>query len=136
MTRISPPKRPAASAPGAKLLISTTALAATLGGWAMLAGQTPFTPAETAAPSANQLIVDTSQPQLQLGPIPTVAALAPPPAIAVAQPSAPNQAGQPAANRLPEPAAPAAPVAAVPLRAVNAPPVAAAAPVARTRSSR
>lgn len=130
MTRLDAPKR---SAPGAKLLITTTALAATLGGWAALARQQPDVPA--APPSVAQQVASAPQRQIELAPIPTLVPLAGAPEIALGQAPTIRQPAQTVADAPPAPAA-AAPAAAPALRAVSAPPAAAAAPVARTRSSR
>ena len=151
MTRSNTPKRPSAGVPGAKLLITTTALAAALGGWATFAQQEPDPPtAPDASPSEAQISVELPQQRrLQFAPIPTLVPLASPQAVAIARAPTIHIASEPAAQSQPAPAAPAAPVAPVavapvapvaapPLRAVSAPPAPAraAAPVARTRSSR
>ncbi len=138
MTR-SKPSRHSAGAPGAKLLITTTAFAATLGGWAALARQQPEPIAEPLA-QAEPATAVVSAPPVQFAPIPTIVPLAQPREVAVARPPSINVPTQPAANPQTVPAVPvqaAQPVAASqPLRSVNVPAAPAQQPVARTRSSR
>lgn len=143
------PKRAAAGAPGAKLLITATAVAATLGGWLTLSALEPA-PADSAPTATDTTLVIAeapAQPPLRLnwGPIPTLVpppppqpdlAIGPAPAIAIpaTRPTAPKPA-VPIVVAQPAPAAPAPVVVAQPapaLRAVSAPPK----PVARTRSSK
>ncbi|MBK9942176.1 MAG: hypothetical protein U0Z44_17065 [Kouleothrix sp.] len=151
------PRRAATSAPGVKLLITTTALAATLGGWVGLARQMPAEPLaalQLPSPTERPIAERPSQPrQLQLAPIPTLAAPPPPPPeLAIAKPPVLNLHAAPAAAAAPAAPAPAAPAAAAapaapapvaapaapPLRVVSPPPAPAPAPVpvARTRSSK
>lgn len=137
------PRRAATSAPGVKLLITTTALAATLGGWVGLARQMPAEPLaalQLPSPTERPIAERPSQPrQLQLAPIPTLAAPPPPPPeLAIAKPPVLNLHAAPAAAAAPAAPAPVAAPAAPPLRVVSPPPAPAPAPVpvARTRSSK
>jgi len=144
---------------GMKVLITTTSLAVTLGGWAVLAASQPKT-STTDVPITDSVVLQplASSFELNLAPLPTIAAAPPPPPKIVvlsppvmpaiqhathrpqiqvaSQPAAepaPVAAPQaaPAAPPQPDPAAPPA-VSLPPLRVVSAPPK----PVARTRSSR
>jgi hypothetical protein len=91
-----------------KMVLSAAAVAATLGGWAALAADTPPTTAVAAAPQSQQL---------ELPPAPTVVPLT---GEATANPEAAQPAPQPQV-----------------LRDVSAPPAASwPAPIASTRSSR
>ncbi len=151
MTKRSTPKRTANSAPGTKLLITTSALAATLGGWVGLAYQaaadTIDTPPAPAAVVEQPAVALPAPPiNLSFAPIPTLAALPPaPPDLAIAPPPAAASNRSATVDVAPVAAPAAAPVVAAPaaapavpaapaLRAVSAP--AAPAPVARTRSSK
>jgi len=157
MTERHTPKRAAAGAPGAKLLITIAAVAATLGGWQAISALEPPAPAADNATATDSIALEipqmpSQQPlRLNLGPIPTSAPPPPqPPALAVgdapaidipvarrpaapaAAPAAPVAVAAPAAAPAPEPAPVVVAQPAPALRAVSAPPK----PVARTRSSK
>jgi hypothetical protein len=137
-------KRPA-GAPGAKILITATSLAITLGGWAAFARANTATSDPASSAPEVAIALPGSATGLGLAPalLPTlVPAPALPPNLIIARPPAISaellNGSVPAAAQartVPAPAA-AAPVAelpaAAPLRAVIAPPQ----PVARTRSSK
>jgi len=149
-------KRPTPDALGLKVLITTTSLAVTLGGWAVLAVEQPTTPS-TQAPIADTVALQPTVHsfELNMAPLPTIVAPPPPPpkivvagppplpaiqrvthqsAIQVApQPAAAPPAAEPQpAAAPPAPPAPPPAVSLPPLRVVSAPPK----PIARTRSSR
>jgi hypothetical protein len=108
----NPQRRKASHVPGAKLLISASALAATLIGWASLAWKSAAD-AGAVAPSVSSVEAQLAAAGVVLQPIPTLAA-------------GPNQ-DLAVAPADPQPSSPQ-PV----LRSVSAPP----APVTVTRSSR
>jgi hypothetical protein len=128
-------KRLTPDALGMKALITTTSLAVTLGGWAVLAIERPTPPAVVDAPIAEALAIEapTAGFELSLAPMPTIAPPPPrppeivintPPPAPAAQPvvrRATNQvAARPASVR--KPAAPApAPAAPMPQPAPAAP---------------
>ena len=150
-------KRLTPDALGMKTLITTTSLAVTLCGWAVLAAERPQAPVEEA-PIADAVAIQPplSEFQLNLALLPTIVPAPPPPptividtpqpaarvpsvarrpVIQVAAPSSP--AAQPVAPALPAaqpaPAVQQAPAVSQPLlRVVSAPPK----PVTRTHSSR
>ena len=137
-------KRLAPDALGMKALITTTSLAVTLGGWAVLAQpKTPTSEAPVADTVAIQ--VPASAIKLSMAALPTIVQPpAPPPKIIVLSPpraaAIQNVGRRPAIQVAPQPtaesssaAAPPPPAVSLPpLRVVSAPPK----PVARTRSSR
>lgn len=124
---------------GAKLLLTAGALAATLGGWAVLTAaetQAPVPPVQSAPPAASQALAQPSvEPvSLDLPPLPTLVPLATPHAITLTELARPAVAApvivqpvvvqpvayvQPAA---PPTVAPAAPAPRLVLRSVTAPP--------------
>jgi hypothetical protein len=123
-----PPKKPASSAPGVKLLITAASLAATVGGWALISSN-ETKPAPAPAPEQSAAPAVT----IKLAPLPTLV----PPITPQPQLVTINQP-RPAVSA-PQPAAPTELV----LRDVSAPQVnaggrgsAAPAPVVNTRSSR
>jgi hypothetical protein len=111
MARSSAPKRPS-RVPGAKILLTASALAATLGGWASLTWKASAN-ASAASPSLRSAEAQFAAVGINLQPLPT---LVPGPSqLPVGVSPIPSQAG-------PQPV----------LRRVSAPP----APIVRTQSSR
>lgn len=68
---------PATGAPGTKVLITTAAVAATLGGWALFAGETPEPVTETPVVAPAATSDATSAPELRQVTAPQVSRPAP-----------------------------------------------------------
>lgn len=132
MTETKHNRKPAQKgAPGVKQLISATALAATLTGWALLTATQPADQAATTAVVGSQinvppLVMPTLAPVATAAPLslPTAGTAAERPQIVVQAPPAPTAAPAPA-QPLRQVVVPAPPAPSFPF-----------APVARTRSSR
>src|SRR5512143_727730 len=118
MTSTRPAKRPAASAPGVKLLITAASFAATIGGWALI-GARDNAAAHTAGVSeATPVVVpqQTTELTIKLDPLPTLVPQPTPQSQLVTASNKAAVAARPV-NPQPAPAAPALPK----LRVVTAP---------------
>ncbi len=129
MASNKPVKKPKTDAPGVKMLLTATSLAATLGGWALISS-TAAQPLPALTPAPEQ--TSNTTVTIKFAPLPTlVPPLTPQPqAVAINQP----RPAAPAA-RAPQPA----PANTIVLRDVSAPALpsrSAPAPVTNTRSSR
>jgi len=116
-------KRPTTGAPGVKMLISVSAMAAALGGWAMLSHKEPSAlanaPAPTgAAPATAEPTATPGYLDYSFAPIPTLE-----PAVVINLPTqAPTSDGKPVVIYVTATSAAPAAVQAPSLRVVDAPP--------------